>query len=83
MDISPLVCIASGYNGAEAVLDHLPGGEDREAAEIRPRRERIRKDEETKLGNYPASSSPPGLPVIYHRYWKLGIEEVREWEGLY
>jgi hypothetical protein len=45
--------------------------------------EGISENEATELDDYPDSSSPPGSPVIYHRYWKLGIEEVREWEGLY
>lgn len=34
----------------------------------------IRNDEEAKVDGYPASSSTPGVPVLYHKYSEARVE---------
>ncbi len=82
MGIPPLiVCRSLQYNVVEAALDLRAGGGACQAAGDIGFTKGLKKDEEAEVDDYPASSSPPGLSVIYHKCWKQGIEEVREWEG--
>jgi hypothetical protein len=80
--LSPLiVCRSVQYNAVDAALDHRAGSGACHAAGGINFTKGLKKAEEAEVDDYPASSSPLGLPVIYHRCWKLGIEEVKEWEG--